>query len=301
MVASTDSCTVVVGCDGSWHSYRAVDVAAREAAQRGCRLTLLVVPRDDVPHDDEPLSGYSAAERRGRSRAHVTAQLARERALAAAPHVGVDIVVDDLDGPALQALAERAAMLVVGGHGRGGQRALSLSSLSDSLVRRLRVPIMIPGEGSPTSRTAPAIAHLPRVVVGVDGRGGEEELISIAAVEARARDCSMVIVRAVRPDREGGVMARPQVWDETWMAVRQADKDAAVSCRVVVTVDEPVAALTGECGPDDLLVVGTRGQGRLAGLVPGSVARGVLDAGICDVMVVPPSAVGVPRPGPVKE
>jgi nucleotide-binding universal stress UspA family protein len=74
------------------------------------------------------------------------------------------------------------------------------------------------------------------------------------------------------------------------MAVHQAEQTADVSSRVVVSVDEPVRALLAECGSDDLLVVGTRGEGRLAGLVRGSVARGVIDAGLCDVLVVPPGA-----------
>jgi nucleotide-binding universal stress UspA family protein len=51
-----------------------------------------------------------------------------------------------------------------------------------------------------------------------------------------------------------------------------------------------VTALLARCAPDDLLVVGTRGGGTLAGLVQGSVARGVLDGLLCDVIVVPPGA-----------
>ena len=302
MVASTDVAkdpsTVVVGCDGSGESDRAVDAAALEAARRGCRLTVLVVPRHESRSNDEPLSGYSEAEGRGQDRADVTAHLAQERSLMAAPDVGVDVMVEAVDSPAVAELASRAVMLVLGGRGREGQRALSLSSTSDELVRQLRVPILIPAAWSPTESTVP---HAPHVVVGVDGRGGEDELISIAAAQAAARECCLVIVRAVSPAREGGVLARPQVWDETWMAVRQADRTASLSCRVVVTVGDPVTALTDECGPDDLLVVGTRGQGRLAGLVPGSVARGVLDAGACDVMVVPPSARKVAGAGSVRE
>jgi nucleotide-binding universal stress UspA family protein len=134
------------------------------------------------------------------------------------------------------------------------------------------------------------------VVVGVDGRGGEEELLSVAADEARSRGAGLVIVRAVRPGGTEDRLARPQVWDETWMAVHQAEQTADVSSRVVVAVDEPVRALLVECGSDDLLVVGTRGEGRLAGLVGGSVARGVIDAGLCDVVVVPPGAHVERRP-----
>jgi len=54
----------------------------------------------------------------------------------------------------------------------------------------------------------------------------------------------------------------------------------------VVTTEDPVAAVLDRVESDDLLVVATRGQGRLAGLVPGSVTRALLDAGRCDVLVV---------------
>lgn len=286
MVAMQERDTVVVGCERSWQSNRAVEVAARVAARRGCRLALLVVPRNGS-FADRSLSGYAVEEVSARGRAHVTADLAEERALTAAPQVIIDRVIGDIDGTTVRELAARATLLVLGSHGGDGQRALSLNSPSEELVRRLKVPILIPGE-----RTAPinTVPHLPRVVVGVDGRGGEEELIGIAASEAEARRCSLVIVRAVRPGEAGGGIARPEVWDDTWMAVHHADLTASVSCRVVVSVGDAVCALTAECGVDDLLVVGTRGQGRLSGLVAGSVARGVLDAGECDVMVVPPPA-----------
>jgi len=286
MAAMQDRDTVVVGCDGSWQSNRAVENAARVAARRGLRLALLVLPRSDWSSDGS-LHGYAVEEVSTRCRAHETVRLAEETALAQEPEVVVEHVIGDADGMAVRKLADRAVLLVLGSHGREGQRALSLDSPSEELARHLRVPILIPGE-----RTGPAspIAHLPRVVVGVDGRGAEEELISIAATEAVARGRSLVIVRAVPPGVVGSGIARPDVWDETWMAVHHADHTASVPSRVIVSVGDPVAVLTAECGPDDLLVVGTRSQGRLSGLVSGSVARGVLDACECDVMVVPPSA-----------
>ena len=290
MVARQERDTVVVGCDGSWQSNRAVDVAARVAARRGCRLALLVVTRSGSSADGS-LRGYAVEEVAVRARAHETAQLAEERALAQAPRLIVERVIGDVDGPSVRDLADRAVLLVLGAHGGEGQRALSLNSPSEELVRHLKVPILIPGEAAPRPSRVP---HLPHVVVGVDGRGGEEELIGIAAGEAVARGCSLVIVRAVRMGEAGGGIARPDVWDETWMAVHHADHTTSVSSRVVVSVGDPVAALTAECRPDDLLVVGTRGQGRLSGLVAGSVARGVLDAGECDVMVVPPAVQARP-------
>ena len=64
-----------------------------------------------------------------------------------------------------------------------------------------------------------------------------------------------------------------------------------MTSRLVVTQEPAVHALVTRALPDDLLVVGTRGEGRLAGLIAGSVCRGVLDAMPCDVMVVPPAMV----------
>lgn len=286
MVTSQHRDTVVVGCDGSWYSNRAVDAAARIATERGYGLTLLAVPRPH-PSGDGSMRGFAEEELSAHERAHAMTRSAEERALAQVPTLRVDRLVGDLDGTAVGALAERAVLLVVGSHGGEGQRAVSLGSLSHDLVRRLGCPVLVPRE-----RALPAsnVPHRPRVVVGVDGRGGEEELIGIAAGEAKVRGRSLVIVRAVRSGEVGGGIARPDVWDETWMAVRHAEHTGSVSSRVVVGVGDAVSVLTAECGPEDVLVVGTRGLTRLAGLVAGSVARGVLDAGECDVMVVPPSA-----------
>ena len=286
MVTSQQRNTVVVGCDGSWHSNHAVDVAARLAADRGHGLTLLVVPSHSAPVD-RSLRGYVEEEAAAWGRAHETAQLAQERAVVQAPRVAVEHMVSDLDGTALPELAARAAVLVLGSQGSEGQRAMSMSSPGPAMVRRLGCPVLVPRERGVSH---PRMPRQPRVVVGVDGRGGEEELISIAAAEAMVRGRDLVIVRAVRPSEVGGGIARPDVWDETWMAVRHAEHTGAVSSRVVVGVGDALAVLTTECARDDLLVVGTRGLTRLSGLVAGSVARAVLDAGVCDVLVVPPCA-----------
>jgi nucleotide-binding universal stress UspA family protein len=263
-----------------------VDVAVRLAADRGNRLTLLVVPSHSAPRD-RSLRGYIEQEASARESAHATARLAEQRAEAQQPRLRVERLVTDLDGLGLTGLAERATLLVIGSYGADGQRAMSMGSTGPAMVRELRCPVLVPRERGVRH---PAVPQHARVVVGVDGRGGEEELIGIAAAEARARGLSLVIVRAVPAGEVGGGIGRPDVWDETWMAVRHAEHTGSVSSRVVVGVGDAVAVLTGECGPDDVLVVGTRGLTRLSGLVSGSVTRAVLDVGECDVLVVPPCA-----------
>jgi nucleotide-binding universal stress UspA family protein len=277
---------VVVGCDGSYESEQAVVSAAREAERRRTRLALLVILSDrDLAA--ERLSDVAHRERQARAHAAAVLRRAEDRVATVAPALAVDEAVGTIGSHVVAQLAERACLLVLGRHGRGGQRAMSLGSVSEDLAKAFRVPIYIPRD---MGSTGVASLAKPKVVVGVDGRGGEEELLSVAADEARSRGAGLVIVRAVQPGGTEDRLARPHVWDETWMAVHHAEQTADVSSRVVVSVDEPVRALLVECGSEDLLVVGTRGGGRLAGLVRGSVARGVIDAGLCDVVVVPPGA-----------
>jgi nucleotide-binding universal stress UspA family protein len=78
-------------------------------------------------------------------------------------------------------------------------------------------------------------------------------------------------------------------WRRCRAVLKQAHLPAAVPNRLVITQDDPATALLRSAGPGDLLVVGTHGHGRLAGLVAGSVSREILDRMTCDVMVVQPA------------
>lgn len=277
--------TVVVGCDGSWQSEAAVEAATREAARRKSALALLVVLRErDLAADH--LSSFARREREALAAAEAVAKRAKVRAARVDAGVPTEVVTGTVDSPAVLHLARRASLLVLGGHGGSGQKAFSVGSVSGELVRGFDVPVYVPQVEPVASR--PKRDRPASVVVGVDGRGGEETLLTLAAEEAVARGTGLVIVRAVRPGTSAGGLALPDVWDDTWMAVRQAERTADVSSRVTVVVGEPVPVLLAECDTDDLLVVGTRGGGRLAGLIAGSVARGVLDGHVCDVIVVPP-------------
>ena len=112
----------------------------------------------------------------------------------------------------------------------------------------------------------------------------------MAVAEAAVRRAELVAVHAVH--REAA--ADDGALGDAWRAARAAvgpDGHPGLGSRLVVTQEPAVAALVTRVLPDDLMVVGTRGEGRLAGLIAGSVCRGVLDAMPCDVMVVPPTLV----------
>jgi nucleotide-binding universal stress UspA family protein len=280
---------VVVGCDGSWHSETAVVAATHEAARRDAPLVLLAVAdsRGSQPdrlswvarHEAEAMQTALAVAKRGQWRAHHTDPSVPTQVVAVAGH----------DAPELADLAQGTGLLVLGGHGGRGQLAFSLGSVSAELARVFRCPFLLPHDRA--SRVKEPLDRHPAVVVGLDDLRRATPILAVAAAEAAVRRAELVAVHAAR----SMVAADDEALREHWRDARAATgltERPGLTSRLVVTREPAVEALVTRSLPDDLLVVGTRGEGRLAGLIAGSVCRGVLDAMPCDVMVVPPVLVG---------
>jgi nucleotide-binding universal stress UspA family protein len=278
---------VTVGADGSWQSQKAVEAATREAARRGAGLVVLAVARAEGTASG--LADLRRLEEDALESARACAKRSVDRARATDPEVAVQaVVLASPDASGLRAVIDRTQLLVLGGHGRRGQAAFSIGSTSGDLARRFGTPVLLPRLDGPP---AGAPARHPEVHVGVSGHGDESDLLRLAAVEAGLRGSALRVIRAVPGFPAGQGAAHPeQELEQTWRAVHAVPECAEVPCHVEVVQDDPVAALLARCAADDLLVVGTRGGGTLAGLVSGSVARGILDGLVCDVVVVPPEA-----------
>ena len=290
MAAQQNVDLVVVGADGSWQSQRAVEAATREASRRGGTLLVLTVARGDGTAVG--LAELRRLEESAVAAARAVSKRAVEAARATDSAVPVEaVVLTSLDAPELGAVLGRADLLVLGGHGRLGQAAFSLGSTSGELARRLRAPVLLPRIDAPPR--GPSVDRSAEVHLGLSGREPEGDLVRLAAREAARRGASLRVIRAV-PSSHPGEGLQHEV-EEVWETVRGVAAAASVPCQVEVVQDDPVTALLARCAPDDLLVVGTRGGGTLAGLVQGSVARGVLDGLLCDVIVVPPGARDVAK------
>jgi len=137
------------------------------------------------------------------------------------------------------------------------------------------------------------------IVVGVDGSTGSHHALAWAADEARRRGSTLRVlmswelpfyamtglVNAPPEDalRQAAASAFELAMQE---AVRSVD---LTGIEVVTALEHGTAAgvLIGASATAELVVVGSRGRGTLAGALLGSVGRAVVSHARCPVVVVP--------------
>ena len=275
---------VVVGCDGSWHSHRAVTAAAHEAVRRASDLVVLVVPDLHELHSDR-LGEMARSERDALARAEATASSGLAWAREADSLVRARAVVLAPDSPDLAALLADAGLLVLGGRGRGGQRAFSLGSTSQHLAHRCAAPRWVTAPDGPAGRNP---GH-PTVVMGLDPQPWSRHAFRHAVEQAILRQAPLVVVRAVLPRQPHLEAAVASATRECAEAIEGAPP-GLTAVTVHVTVAPVVDALLEACDPTSVLVLGNRGSGRVQGPVPGSLTQKLMEAAPCDVVLVPAPA-----------
>lgn len=126
---------VVVGVDGSACSARAVDIAFDEAFRRGVPVRAVLtwsefnryIPRTEIQIEAEALLSESLA---GYADKYPDLQVHR-------------VVAEDRPAKRLLDEGERAQLLVVGSHGRGGFAGMTLGSVSQAVLHATDCPLII--------------------------------------------------------------------------------------------------------------------------------------------------------------
>jgi nucleotide-binding universal stress UspA family protein len=194
------------------------------------------------------------------------------------------------DGPAIRAIPEtadelRADLVVVGPRGRGGIAGLVLGSVAAALPGRVRCPVLV---------GRPPVGAPERVLLAVDGSAHAAAAARSLAAYPLAGDARVTVATVVgsgTPDGRAAAASAKAVADE--LAAAGLGTEVAVETgdprRVVVALARSVRA--------DLVVVGSRGQDGVRGLLLGSVSRHVVAHAPCSVLVAPPPGVGAPSGG----
>jgi|SRR5262245_9879871 len=281
--------TIVVGVDGSANSAAALRWAHAESQRRGSRVQALYawgfVQPGHAGGDHTFDASYTTARARAELAAFVEEALGPEAARDVRQRASYAYAPT-----ALLAAGDYGELLVVGARGVGGLRGLRVGSVSRHLLHHTRRPLAV----------IPAIERpgAGRIVAGFDGSESARRALAWAADEARRRDARLDVVQAWHvpypvaapvagyPVLVGALesTARSDICD----ALAAPDLgDLPVPATPVVVQGPAGPALLDAADGADLIVLGSRGLGTVAGALLGSVTHHVVHHATRPVVVVP--------------
>lgn len=282
---------ILVGIDGSAAALHALTWAADEAQRRNLPLRLAhSVDYGAFAGGFNP--GFSASfyEHLDADASEFLAQ-ARDQVAALNPHV--EVSESKLKGRPALALAELsrcAFMTVLGSSGLGGLSGLVAGSVSVSLTAHGHSPVVVV--------RAPGTPLGGPIVLGVSASGSSEDATSWAFEEASLRGVPLIAVHVWNEIPPGALHAYA-AWSELdWSAEekRQAvllaerlerwqEKFPDVKVRHVIGMGNTAEVLLRHARHAQLIVVGSRGRGDVAGFFLGSISHALIHHAPCPVLV----------------
>ncbi|WP_324191198.1 universal stress protein [Nocardia beijingensis] len=277
---------VVVGVDGSAASLAAVRWAAATAARREAPLHLvhaIGVPAHALPVIGSMLFDISAYRKTGESALDEGRRIVRESdGLPAQIKVQTFL---DLPSPvaALAARSAAAQLIVIGARGMDPLERVLFGSVGVGLIKHVDCPVAV---APAAAATMPPSSHAP-VLVGVDGSPCSARAVGLALDEAASRKVGLVAV-TTWSDRNGEPTAqrRAEVLLEQSVASFAGEYPDVCVDRVVIE-GRPAQRLLDASRHAQLVVLGSRGRGEVAGATLGSVSHAVLQASRIPVLIAP--------------
>ncbi len=300
---------ITVGIDGSDASEPVLDRALLEAERIGLPLRVVhawSTPTLSLLAGKAMLAALPSSEDGERSASGLVADVI-ERAMSrrvSGPLVTVSADVQQGDpGRVLCTRGRDAALLVVGASGHGRRSAALLGSVTSHVLHHASCPVMVVPHSPQSHRFA-------RVLVGVDGSPSSRAAFAWGLATAESLDCPLVALHAWQintaplpiPYSNLPAGATYEQDAQDWLrheVAKAREGHETVKVSYQVPYGPAAGALLNQAGPDDLLVLGSRGHGGFSGLLLGSVAaQCATHARGAVVVVKQPTAVGsLPRSG----
>lgn len=282
---------ILVGIDGSPESLAAVRWAAGEAVLRRRPVTLMHVVSPIIVSwsIESVLSDYQGWQE---DNADNVIKLARETLYAAvqgspSPKVLVERRHDGVMTELTEA-SSAAELLVVGSRGLGQVGSAVLGSVSRNLLHHAQCPVIVVKDG-----VARGVGRDLHVLLGIDGSPSSEAAIGFAFDEASRRRVDLVALHAwsdvalfpfLGMDWHTYEDQGHEILGERLAGWQEQYPDVTVRRRVVC--DKPARWLIDESRHSQLVVVGHRGRGGIAGMLLGSVSASVAESALAPVAVV---------------
>ena len=219
-----------------------------------------------------------------------------------------DIGVDLHSGPVADTLAgyarrQDADLIVMSTHCRSGLARLALGSVTDSLIRRTSIPVLI--VKPPASYLNPRIGETFRsMVVPLDGSRVAEQILPRVMSLARLENAIITLLHVLTRERftptdttepDGAWWEKDVSMAEDYLE-RVAKKlrryGTPVKTDIVVSQNVPQAISDfASREKEDLIAIATHGRGGLARMLRGSVADAVLHSANASMLVLKPESV----------
>jgi universal stress protein A len=287
--------------DFSPFSTRALRHAAALARRFDAKIVGLHVVPQWQPYSHMPAYLPAPLLADAATRARVTREVSEFIADGIGPQLPLDVVVREADPwrEILSVAAERTAdLIVIGTHGRGGFEHLLMGSVAEKVLQRAACPVMTVCHEEGRTWEAPGLVR--NILCATDLSTASGPTIGYALSLAAEFQCTLVLLHVLDTTASSDVPAHPRlpavaVLSQHEAVARQQMREAiSDDMRQWCAVEERIvsgrpyeeilrAAVEVEA---DMIVVGSRTRGLLAGALLGSTSHHVIRAASCPVLTV---------------
>jgi nucleotide-binding universal stress UspA family protein len=296
--------TILLPLDGSPLAERALPYAATVARRAKSRIVLVeAVQARSLPGADRTDAQVEVTDRAEENLRRVANRLAAD-GVTAEPHVYYD---DPAHAILDLAARQRADLIVMATHGRGGFERMLYGSVADQVLRHATVPVLL----VPSIVDHPWSSDRPlRLLVPLDGSELAEEALQSAELLAEAIESRPTLLRVVEPpsyplsgdgyayipfDEDAELASARRYLHDQVARFRERGLQAAAT----VAVGSPASAIAATARGQgiDVIVMATHGHGGLSRLILGSVATSILRQTTVPLLLARPSALRQHEPG----